>query len=186
MTTAPSEPKKPFFSCCAGEEEKKEALVDLSEKKPQPVAASIGTSSSMQLWPIILRHPHRPRSASPISTLLNKTNPFTINTLPHTRLDLNNHPINKASLFTHHHHPLPLLLPVPITSFSPFLYLFTDWVGVPAAHDIAGAYIVDWLIFKTRRLRVQVVWFSCTSWPNYKDSSWDFHRPFGSAGLRRQ
>jgi hypothetical protein len=42
MTTAPPT-KKPFFSCCSAEEEKKEALVDLSEKKPQPVSASIGT-----------------------------------------------------------------------------------------------------------------------------------------------
>lgn len=37
MTTNTATSKKPFFSCCSAEEEKKEIYVDLSEKKQQPV-----------------------------------------------------------------------------------------------------------------------------------------------------
>ena len=40
MTSKPAETKKPFFSCCSAEEQKKQIYIDLEDKKQPPLSFS--------------------------------------------------------------------------------------------------------------------------------------------------
>lgn len=91
MSNKPAETKKPFFSCCSAEEEKKEAFVDLGTKTySSPPSTSPLTQSSTKLLPSWLPPRHNPASASPTSPLPRRTKSSPLPTSLSSGRDINN------------------------------------------------------------------------------------------------
>jgi hypothetical protein len=91
MSNKPAETKKPFFSCCSAEEEKKEAYVDLGTKTySSPPSTSTLTQSSMRPRPSWSPPSHNPASASPTSPHPRRTESSPLPTSLSSGRDINN------------------------------------------------------------------------------------------------
>lgn len=119
MSNKPAETKKPFFSCCSAEEEKKEAFVDLGTKTySSPPSTSPLTQSSTKLLPSWLPLRHNPASASPTSPLPRRTKSSPLPTSLSSGRDINNlQPLTHPPAT-----PSPPLPPPPPFPRSPHAY----------------------------------------------------------------